>query len=59
MNYKTETERMLRQAYERQLHGIGEILVRAKILKSKEIRRQGVMFAVRDRFEPMKNARPL
>lgn len=47
--YKT-----LMDAYGEQLDDIGRILVRAGVLTEREIRRQGVRFAVRDRFEPCK-----
>lgn len=42
----------LGEAYERQLDEVGQILVRAGVLQQSEIDRQGVRFAVRDRFEP-------
>ena len=40
------------RGYIEQIDDIGKILVRAKILTRKEIARQGVRFALRDRFEP-------
>ena len=43
----------LAHAYGEQLQEIGEILVRAGVLTEAEIRRQGVRFAVSDRFEPL------
>ena len=46
------TDKVLRHAYAEQLDMIGRILVRAKILTRRDIQRDGVAFAVRNRFEP-------
>jgi hypothetical protein len=45
-------DKELRIAYGQQLDMIGAILVRAKLLTRRAIRRDGVAFAVRNRFEP-------
>jgi len=42
----------LRRAYAQQLDMIGKILIRAKLLTRRDIQRDGVAFAVRNRFEP-------
>jgi hypothetical protein len=39
-------------AYAEQLDAIGDILVRAKVITRRDIRRQGVQFAIRDKFAP-------
>jgi hypothetical protein len=49
---------ILRESYAEQLKEIGKILVRAGVLAQEEIERQGVRFAVRDRFEPLTGAVP-
>lgn len=41
------------EAYAEQLEDVGWMLVRAGIITEKEVKRQGVRFAVRDRFEPL------
>ena len=52
-------ERALRRAYEEQLDLIGQVLVRAKIITRRQIRRDGVAFAVRNRFDvPNRKSRP-
>jgi len=38
--------------YKRQLDAVAETLVRAKVLTAEEIARQGLRFAVRDKYEP-------
>lgn len=45
-------DKALRQAYAQQLDLIGQVLVRAKLLTRRDIRRDGVAFAVQNRFEP-------
>ena len=45
-------DRELRRAYARQLDMIGRILIRAKLLTRRAIQRDGIAFAVRNRFEP-------
>ena len=49
-----EDLRCLVRAYADQLDEVGQILVRAGILTDREIGRQGVQFALRDHFEPLK-----
>lgn len=49
---RLKTERELRRAYADQIRDIGRMLVRAGILTAREIRRQGVRYAVSDRLEP-------
>ena len=45
-------ERALRKAYAKQLDAVGDILVRHGVVSRASIRRDGVQFAVRNRFEP-------
>jgi hypothetical protein len=46
------TDKVLRRAYAEQLDMIGRILIRAKLLTRRDVHRDGVAFAVRNRFEP-------
>ncbi len=52
--FSLQAERALRRAYAEQLDAIGDILVQAKVITRQEIRRQGVRFAIRDKFEPLR-----
>jgi len=47
-----------RDAYGEQLVAIADMLVRAGVLTQKEVGRQGVRFAIRDKFEPPREAQP-
>jgi hypothetical protein len=47
-------DKVLRRAYAQQLDMIGDILVRAELITRRDIQRDGVAFAVRNRFEPKK-----
>jgi hypothetical protein len=49
---RSDADKVLRQAYAQQLDMIGEILIRAKLITRRDIKRDGVAFAVRNRFEP-------
>jgi len=42
----------MHNSYAEQFDDIGRMLVRAKIITAREVRRQGVRFALRDRLEP-------
>jgi len=53
----TRSNQVLRESYAEQLTEIGKILIRAGILTQDEVERQGVRFAVRDRFEPRTGAK--
>jgi len=55
--FPLQAERALRVAYAEQLDAIGEILVRAKVITRREIHRQGVRFAIRDKFEPQRGTK--
>jgi hypothetical protein len=46
------TYRSLAQTYADQLDEIGQMMVRLGLLTKSEIRRHGVRFALRERFEP-------
>lgn len=43
--------KVLAEAYGEQIDDIGRMLVQAGILKAREVRRQGVRFALRDRLQ--------
>jgi len=47
---------LTRDNYGEQLDAIGHMLVRAGVLTQQEVERQGVRFAVRDKFEPPQRA---
>ncbi len=45
------------RCYAEQIEQIGQILIRARLLTRRAIRRDGVAFAVRNHFEPPKSHR--
>ena len=48
---RAREDQVLRQAYAQQLDMIGKTLIRAKLITRRDIHRDGVAFAIRNRFD--------